>query len=120
MSHGKHAKLCAIPRRAPTLSRIMTEPHSVFVPAPDVVVRDLDGEAVVLDLATGTYFGLNDVGTRIWQLVVQQRTLAEVVEVLEREFDAPVDRLEADLRGFVGRLVAKGLLQPVQKPMDVK
>ena len=44
----------------------MTEPHSVFVPAPDVVVRDLDGEAVVLDLATGTYFGLNDAGTRIW------------------------------------------------------
>lgn len=92
----------------------------MFVPAPDVVVRDLDGEAVVLDLATGTYFGLNDIGTRIWQLIVQQRTLAEVVEMLEREFDAPVDRLEADLHAFVGRLVAKGLLQPVPMSLDVK
>jgi coenzyme PQQ synthesis protein D (PqqD) len=94
--------------------------HSVFAPAADVVVRDLDGEAVVLDLATGTYFGLNDIGTRIWQLVAQQKTLIEVVAVLEHEFDAPVDRLEADLRDFVDRLVAKGLLRPVQIPTDVK
>jgi hypothetical protein len=98
----------------------MTGSHSVFAPAADVVVRDLDGEAVVLDIATGTYFGLNDIGTRIWQLVVQQKTLVEVVEVLEHEFDAPVDRLEADLRAFVDRLVVKGLLRPVQKPQDAK
>ena len=98
----------------------MTGLHSVFAPATDVVVRDLEGEAVVLDLATGTYFGLNDIGTRIWQLVAQQKTLIEVVAMLEREFDAPVDRLEADLRAFVDRLVVKGLLRPVQMPTDVK
>ncbi len=92
----------------------------MFVPAPDVVVRDLGGEAVVLDLATGTYFGLNDVGTRIWQLMDQQKTLVEVAAVLEHEFDAPVDRLEADLRAFVDRLVAKGLLRPAERPTDLK
>lgn len=86
---------------------------TAFAPAPEVVFRDLDGEAVVLDLATGTYFGLNDVGTRMWQLIEHHGTLAEVVDGMAREFDAPIDCLEADLREFVDLLVAKGLLHAV-------
>ena len=42
--------------------------------SPDVVFRDLDGEAVILDLVSGTYFGLNEVGTRVWRLVDEGAT----------------------------------------------
>ncbi|MGH9144934.1 MAG: PqqD family protein [Vicinamibacterales bacterium] len=64
----------------------------------------------MLDLSTGTYFGLNDVGTRMWQLVEQHGTLAEVLDALAQEFDAPIERMEADLREFLALLVTKGLL----------
>ena len=48
--------------------------------SPDVVFRDLEGEAVILDLASGTYFGLNDVGTRVWRLVDEGRDASQIVE----------------------------------------
>ncbi len=91
----------------------MTNTHPAFTAAPDVVIRDLDGEAVVLDLSTGTYFGLNDVGTRMWQLVEQHGTLAEVLDALAQEFDAPIERIEADFREFIALLVTRGLLCPI-------
>jgi len=76
----------------------------------DVVFRELDGEAVILNLDTGMYFGLDAVGTRIWQLLDTHKTLRRTLEALEAEFDAPVERLESDLTAFVGALHAKGLL----------
>lgn len=82
----------------------------VFVPAPDVVFRELEGESVLLNLATGIYFGLNATGTRMWQLIETHRTLAPVVVELAREFDAPPPQLEADLLELVAQLESKRLL----------
>lgn len=98
----------------------MMDSHAAFAPAPDVVIRDLGGEAVILDLATGTYFGLNDSGTRMWQLIEEHRTLSVVVERLAEEFDTPIERLEMDLHALVERLVAKGLLQPLRTAGDAE
>jgi Coenzyme PQQ synthesis protein D (PqqD) len=75
-----------------------------FVINPDVLFRDLDGEAVLLEPDSGTYFGLNAVGTRIWRLLVEQGRLALVLDALVREYDAPADRLEEDLLHLVRRL----------------
>jgi hypothetical protein len=83
----------------------------VFEPAPDVVFRDLQGEAVILHLGTGIYFGLDEVGTRAWQLIVEHRPLAEVCALLAAEFDAPADRIERDITAFVDQLLAKDLLR---------
>lgn len=78
---------------------------------PDTVVfRELDGEAVVLNLESGIYFGLDAVGTRMWRLVEAHQVLEPVSAALAAEYDAPADRLEADLLRFVGDLHAKGLL----------
>lgn len=84
---------------------------TVFEVAPDVVFRDLQGEAVILHLGTGTYFGLDEVGTRAWQLMAEHRTLAEVCSSLAEEFEAPADRIERDLIAFVGQLLAKDLVR---------
>jgi len=81
---------------------------SIAIPD-DVLFRELDGEAVLLNLKTGTYFGLNPVGTRIWQLIVEQRSLARVLDVLASEYDASRDVLAADLLQLAGRLCANGL-----------
>ena len=82
---------------------------SVRIPE-DVVFRELDGEAVILNLESGTYFGLDEVGTRIWQLLDLHRTLRRTLEALEAEFDASSDRLASDLTDFVGRLQSRGLV----------
>jgi hypothetical protein len=78
---------------------------------PDTVVfRELDGEAVVLNLDSGVYFGLDEVGTRFWLLAEEHRSLRRVWELLQREFDVRPSELEQDLIRFVDQLAAKGLV----------
>jgi hypothetical protein len=79
--------------------------------APDVVFRELDGEAVILNLESGIYFGLDQVGTRIWQLLQEHGALQKVFETMCDEFDARSDALERDLLGLVDELCANGLVR---------
>lgn len=77
----------------------------------DVVFRDLEGEAVLLNLETGTYFGLDPVGTRIWALIQQHETLTDVNLALLDEFDVEPDRCERDLLDLLARLDDNGLVE---------
>ena len=85
--------------------------RDAYEPAPDVVFRELEGEAVLLNLDTGIYFGLNASGTRMWRLIVEHRSLDRVLAALQREFDAPPEQLESDLLAWVSQLEAQGLLR---------
>jgi len=83
---------------------------TVRVPA-DVVLRELDGEAVILNLASGFYFGLDQVGTRIWRLCERLGSLQAVWEAMQQEFEASDDTLRTDLLAFVSRLSENGLMR---------
>lgn len=85
---------------------------TVGVP-PDVIYRGVDQETVVLNLETGVYFGLDDVGARIWQLIVERGSLRAVRAALVDEFDVSAEALDRDLIAFVTELHAKGLIVPV-------
>ena len=76
----------------------------------DVLFQDIGGEAVLLDLASERYFGLNEVGTRIWQLIETAPPLHEVHDALCEEFDAEAHRIERDLLALVGALADAGLV----------
>jgi len=89
---------------------IDTLDRSVLIPD-DVVFRELQGEAVILSLESSTYFGLDPIGTRIWQLCQTYGSLRAVWEAMQKEFDAPGDRLQSDLLAFVDELSANGLLK---------
>jgi hypothetical protein len=70
----------------------------------DVVFRDLEGEMVLLNLATGVYFGLDPVGTRIWGLIDGRRSAAAIVEALIAEYDVDPQTCETDLDRFLESL----------------
>ena len=74
------------------------------------VFRELDGEAVILQLDSGTYFGLDRVGTRVWQLIEAHGSLDLVVRHMLDEFDVDAERLAADVERLVSELLQKGLL----------
>lgn len=76
----------------------------------DVLVRDLNGEAVILDLKSQRYFGLDDVGLATWQLLSQHRELDVVMDKMLEEFDVERSRLAEDLETFLQRLEAEGLV----------
>jgi hypothetical protein len=80
-----------------------------LAPTDEVVVRELSGESVLLDLKSGVYFGLNGVGTRAWALMAQGGSLRDVHEALAGEFDAPATVIEGELFRFAAELCQHGL-----------
>ncbi len=87
----------------------MTRFDSVRLSA-DVIFRELDGEAVLLDFASGRYFGLNAVGTRIWTLLASGASVDVAVAAVAAEFDAPADEVARDVDDLIAELLSRGLL----------
>ena len=82
-----------------------------------VLVRVLDRESVLLNLETESYFGLDETGTRMWQLVTESPSIDAAYQELLAEFDVEPDLLRANLTELLSRLVDNGLLQVL--PADV-
>jgi Coenzyme PQQ synthesis protein D (PqqD) len=82
-----------------------------FQVSDDVVAREVAGEMVLLDLASGLYFGLDPVGSRIWDRLSEGPcSLTEVCDMIEAEFDAPRDQIESDLLALAAQLTDKKLI----------
>jgi len=77
---------------------------------PDVLARNVGDETVILDLASGTYFGLDPVGARVWTLLQGGRTLGDICDALEGEFDVARLQLETDVVRLAGELRAQQLV----------
>lgn len=89
-----------------------TFPLSVRVRAADgVMMRELDGESVLLNLDSGHYFGLDDVGTRVWTLALAGPTLGDALHALEEEYDVAPEQLEADVQELLRQLVEHRLVE---------
>jgi len=84
--------------------------------AEDVVFRDLAGEAVLLNLKTGVYFGLDPVGTRVWHLIGEGRSVGEIVDALVAEYDVSAPRCAADLADLLVALRDGDLVRVVHAP----
>lgn len=67
---------------------------------------------VILDLGSGTYFGLDPVGARAWQLMGEGKTLAEVCEVMLKEYQVSRADVERDTMSLVEDLLAHNLINP--------
>ena len=78
--------------------------------APGVVFAEVDGETVLLDAKTGTYFGLDEVGTRVWSLIAGGAVLGDIQASLVSEFDVAAEVLWVDLVDLVGDMATNGLV----------
>ena len=76
-----------------------------------VLVRELQGESVLLNLDSESYFGLDEVGTRMWNALVTSADTDAACEALLAEYDVAPERLRADLDEFVARLARAGLVR---------
>jgi coenzyme PQQ synthesis protein D (PqqD) len=76
-----------------------------------VLVRFLDQESVLLNLETEKYFGLDQTGTRMWQLLTASENIDAAYRQLLAEYDVEPELLRDNLAELLGRLVEHGLLQ---------
>jgi hypothetical protein len=77
-----------------------------------VVYRTIEGEAVLLHLERGLYFGLDPIGTRVWETLVQHGCARPALGPLAAEFDVTGETLTSDVTRLLAELVDSGLIQP--------
>jgi hypothetical protein len=83
--------------------------HRVAV-GPDVLIRPIGDELVLLNVKTETYFGLDPVGTRMWTVLLEADSIGTACDALLLEYDIDADSLRCDVEALVGGLVARQLL----------
>jgi Coenzyme PQQ synthesis protein D (PqqD) len=88
---------------------------SIVVVTKDQVSCDLSGEAAILNLKSGVYFGLNTVGASIWKLIQEPRTVKEIRDSILKEFDVDPDRCENDILEILQELSTHGLIEIVNE-----
>lgn len=82
-----------------------------FVASDDVIGREVGGEIVLLDLGSGTYFGLNEVGGAVWQQIVDGNdTIDGIVDALFDIYEADRAQIESDVLALLEDLTGRGLV----------
>ena len=84
---------------------------STVVVAPDVLSTQLGSEHVMLNLRDGTYYGLDEVGSRIWMLLQTPIQVAGICDVIAGEYDVDADRCRADVFRLLHELMRRGLVE---------
>ena len=84
-------------------SKISVPQHTLF--------RELAGEAVLLNLESGTYFGLDETDTSFWQVLTTTGTLQEAYDLLLAEYDVEPDDLRQDISGLLDKLIDHALVE---------
>jgi len=77
----------------------------------DVLVSELAGELVILNLNSESYFGLDEVGTRMWKALTTSETIQSAYDGLLAEYEVSEDRLREDLINLLDKLVERGLVE---------
>jgi hypothetical protein len=80
------------------------------VPAPHVLHQEIEGETVLFNCERGRYFVLDAIGTRVWQLLTEEREMRSVKARMLAEFEVDEATLSADLLDLLKRLLAAGLV----------
>ena len=85
--------------------------NSVIVASKGIETADLDGEAVLLDVNSGIYYGLSGVGVRVMELIRVPTLIQEVLDTLVSEYDVQMDRLQRDVLAFLQDMEERELIR---------
>ena len=89
----------------------MISMNSSVVATSEQASSDLKGEAVILSLKSGAYYGLNAVGASIWNLLQEPRTVSEIRDILLAEYEVEPEQCDRELLALLQQLEAEGLIE---------
>ena len=84
--------------------------NQAISPAPDVISQEVSGETVLLNLESEHYFGLDEVGTRVWQLIQETGDVQAVYRTMLAEYEVSEERLRRDLDALLEEIAGLGLV----------
>ena len=85
--------------------------NTVVAQIEELVSSDLDGETVMMSIKNGKYYGMDAIGSRIWELIKQPRSVLELCDILLTEFNVDRERCEKDVLVFLNKLAEDNLVK---------
>ena len=90
---------------------------SILVVAKEQVSSELAGGVIMLDLKSGIYYGLEEVGARIWDLLQEPVSVSNIRDILLEEYDVSVEECERDLLSLLEEMESRALIEIKNEPM---
>lgn len=85
--------------------------QTILTPHPDVIqTRLADGDTVLLDMASKRYFSLNETGARVWDLLKEKNTVAEIAADLQQRYEVSADDAAASVTRILSELISQQLV----------
>jgi hypothetical protein len=84
-------------------SKIVRDTHIVF--------NEMDGETIMMSIENGEYYGMNSMGSRIWNLLETPKAVSEICDALLIDFDVTMEQCVKDLLPFLNRMAVKGVVK---------
>ena len=88
-------------------------PDTVVAQVEELVSSDLDGETVMMSIENGKYYGMDEIGSRIWAFIKQPRSVSELCDILLTEFNVDRERCKKDALIFLNKLAEDNLVKVV-------
>jgi hypothetical protein len=87
------------------------DPHSIVVVSKDQLASNIGGETVILGLSAGRYYGVDSVGSRIWQLIQEPIAVNDVERTIVSEYAVDPERCRTDLLKLLQQMIDAGLVE---------
>ena len=100
------------------MNLLMITDRSTVVVTQGLTAADLGGEAVVLDAKSGRYYGLNELGARIFELARKPRSVERLATILLQEYDVEAEKLKEDLLAFLHEMEQRQLIEVTNEAPD--
>ena len=84
---------------------------SIVVVSQDQVSSDLAGESVILNLKNGTYYGLNELGSVIWEFIQEPKTVADICENILQDYEVDAQTCSSSVQALLVDLVDAQLVE---------
>ncbi|MEW5946625.1 MAG: PqqD family protein [bacterium] len=92
----------------------MIDKKRIFTRCADVIVREMDGGSVLLNMDTGVYYSLNETGTELWSALDGKRSVGEIIEMICDSYDAAPQTAGADVVELLEDLEGEGLVRALE------
>ena len=86
-------------------------PDTMSVTAKDVMIVDLSGEAVILNMDNWVYYGLNGMGYEVWNLIQETKRIDEIKSMILGKYEVDSEICEQDLLAFICEMAKEGLVE---------
>jgi hypothetical protein len=91
---------------------------TVITRTDEIISADMDGETVMMSIEQGNYYGLNPIGSRIWELIEAPVSVSSLCDTLQAEFDVCPETCQQDVLEFLNQLKNEEILEIIDESTE--